>query len=366
MKINFVLPFFPTKPGGGTKIIYEYAKRLSDRGHDIVIYHNMKMPYVINADKSNLKIIFKYFLRKLKFQKKKRPNWFILPDKIICKLIPFVTNNYIRDADIIISTWWETAIVASELDPIKGHRVNFIQGYEDWNGFIELLHKSYKIKNNTNIVVASYLYNIVAPESHNKTYLIPNSVDTSLFFSKNPPEKRESASILFMYSELEWKGSIYTLEALVILKEKYPNFIVSSFGIHSRPNDLPEWIDYYQNPSDLNTLYNNSSIFISTSLQEGWGLTPMEAMACGCACIATRIDGHLEYMVDEVNALLIPVQNVQAIVEKVSYLIDNDRIRLNFVDEGLKTIEKFSWNNSLSKFESILSKLLEKNLSNQR
>ena len=39
MRINFLLPFFPKHPVGGFKVHYEYASRLSARGHEVTVVH---------------------------------------------------------------------------------------------------------------------------------------------------------------------------------------------------------------------------------------------------------------------------------------------------------------------------------------
>ena len=48
LRINVILPFPATKPVGGAKIMYEYANRLTDRGHEVTIYHSIKRPFKKN------------------------------------------------------------------------------------------------------------------------------------------------------------------------------------------------------------------------------------------------------------------------------------------------------------------------------
>lgn len=48
MKLNFILPFFPLKPGGGCKIMYEYANRFGEKGYDVQIYHVTTLPASAN------------------------------------------------------------------------------------------------------------------------------------------------------------------------------------------------------------------------------------------------------------------------------------------------------------------------------
>ncbi len=353
MRINFIFPFFSKKPGGGLKIMYEYAKRLSAKGHDVVIYHALKMPFTSNAEIADQKILRQYKWLKFWGKSFKRPKWIELPSKIKCNTIPFVCDKYIDDGDVIITTWWASVLEMAKLNPSKGKRINLIQGYEDWLGHENLLYQSYNAENTINIVIASYLYKIVSSFTINRVEIVPNSIDPDEFFIKVPPYQRKPATICMMYSKQDLKGSSFGLQALDILKQRYPQLEVNLFSVRSKPKGLPQWINYHKNPPNLCDLYNSSAIFISTSIQEGWGLPPMEAIACGCACVATKIDGHTEYLEDHRNCLFTAVKDVSSIVEKVSLLIDDTDTRLSIVANGEQSIKKYSWSASVSKFESI-------------
>lgn len=289
---------------------------------------------------------------------RKKPRWITLPSDLECFMIPFVSDEYIKDGDVVITTWWASALELQKLSVSKGRRVNLIQGYENWLGHENLLHQSYNIKDGINIVIASYLYKIVSSYTSNITEIVNNSVNLSEFFIKVESINRNPYSISMMYSTQELKGSLYGLKALNMLKKKYPNLEVNIFSVRSKPKNLPAWMNYYKNPSNLCDIYNSSSIFISTSIQEGWGLTPMEAMASGCACVATEIDGHTEYLKNEYNCLFCVPEDEISIVDKVSLLIENSVMRIDIVKNGMETVNRYHWCNAVSKFESILNRAI--------
>lgn len=353
MKINVVLPSFLKKPGGGFKIMYEYANRLENLGFDVAIYHCNKLSFTVRENTPNWIIKSKYGFRAF-FGNQDRPTWFDLNQTIPCKKIPFIANKYIRDADIIISTWWATAFECRKLSITKGRVFNLIQGYENWAGNEDLLIKSYNIPGQVNITISNYLKEKVAKVSNNRLELIPNSINLNEFFIKNPIKERISTTISLMYSKQELKGSKYALDALSILKTKYPNLTVQVFSVYSRPRDLADWISFYKNPPDLCTIYNETAIFLSPSLEEGWGLTPMESLASGCACIATNIPGHREFLVDGKNSLLVSSKNVNEIVDKVSFLIDNNDFRINLAEAGVRSLSPYTWDSAILKFQTLL------------
>ena len=59
---------------------------------------------------------------------------------------------------------------------------------------------------------------------------------------------------------------------------------------------MPGWMEYYRQPDHdtHNRIYNSSSIYLASSLQEGWGLTVGEAMIYGNAIVCTDTLGFQE------------------------------------------------------------------------
>jgi glycosyltransferase involved in cell wall biosynthesis len=74
---------------------------------------------------------------------------------------------------------------------------------------------------------------------------------------------------------------------------------------------------YVSRPSrqELNQILNQTRIFLHTSWNEGFGLPPAEAMACGCPVVATRSGGPADYVREGVNGWWAEPQNPQALAE---------------------------------------------------
>ncbi len=346
--INFVLPFPPKEPIGGSKVMYIYANMLADRGYKVNIYHSLNTSYK--------KYSKPYFIRKILHDMRKtyRPNWFQLDSRIHSKNIKQVDDSYIEDGDVIISTWWATAIEVSKLNRSKGKKINLIQDYENWKGHEDLLHASYNLPDTLNAVIATYLLEILKKYTDKPAYVIPNAIDTSIYKLENTIQDRKP-SILMLYSKQERKGSKYAIEIVKKLKLRYDNSLkFSFFGTHHRPKDLPEWINYYHKPDDLVPLYNDHSIFLTTSIMEGWGLPACEAMACGCCVVASEIDGHKDFITNNESGIFFDSKNVEDAFNKIVDLIHNDDKRINIASKGNYTIvNNFSLSNSVEKLISL-------------
>lgn len=349
------MPFKARRPAGGFKVMYEYANRLAELGYSVHISYPLKTQY--------MKYRLPYWVRLLlSYIEGFRTNrWFKFKPSITMSYIKSVKDKYVIDADVIITTWWATVLDVGCLSDSKGKKINLIQGFEDWEGHSDLLYASYNISGITNVVVASYLIDIVREHSPNKTELIYNAIDQDQYNIRKPIEERDNLSVCMNYSTQEIKGSKYGIEALIMLKNKYPKLKAELFGICPKPKDLPEWIVYHRNPSDLCDIYNRNSIFISNSLTEGFGLVSVEAMSCGCALVCTDIAGHKEYSINGETALLVKTQNPHDMFEKVSSLIDNHDIRIMLAQQGNKYVQHFSWDVAIAKMNSLIKKITSEN-----
>ena len=93
---------------------------------------------------------------------------------------------------------------------------------------------------------------------------------------------------------------------------------------------------------ELPDLYRAAEAFVYPSLYEGFGMPPIEAMACGCPVIcSTR--GSLGEVVGEAAAIVEP-ENTASITKQLVLLAANPRVRERLREAGLAQAKKFDWN----------------------
>ena len=97
----------------------------------------------------------------------------------------------------------------------------------------------------------------------------------------------------------------------------------------------------YLGDDELRALYSACRIFIYPSLYEGFGLPPLEAMACGAPVIAGRVPALQEVLGNA--ARLVDPLNVEALAGSIGELIENDEERRRLAENGPKHAAKFSW-----------------------
>jgi len=347
------MPFNARRPIGGFKVMYEYANRLSDLGYSVHITYPVKTKYIPYR--------FPYWIRLVmsKVEGFRTFEWFPFRKSITRSYVKSVKDKYIKQSDIIIATWWSTAYDVGLLNSDKGIKINLIQGYENWEGHEDLLHDSYDMKGMTNIVVATYLKEMVQQYTSKPITVIPNAIDNTIYKITKPIRDRNPNSVCMLYSIQEIKGSSYGIKALKQVKESCLDLKVELFGICPEPEGLPEWITFYRNPQDLVDLYNRNAIFISNSFTEGMALTPMEAMFCGCASVLTDIKGHSEYAKDDETVLLYEAGNSNQLTEKLIALLENNDKRISIAKKGNELIQQFSWDKAVEKMDKLIKQLLE-------
>ena len=353
-KINFILPFKPRRPAGGFRVMYEYANRLAKKGYDVHLTYPIETQFM----EYRLPYALRYFLSKVEGFGTSR--WFKFDSSITMSYVPSVEDKYMPDADIVIATWWSTVLEMGKLSSSKGRKINLIQGFENWEGRVDLLYKSYDLPEVTNIVVASYLHDIVRQHTRKPIEIIHNAISKDDFDIDVPIEERDSNKVTMTYSNQPIKGSEFGLEALKQAKSDIPELKAELFGVCPEPANLPTWITYHRAPSNLRDVYNRNAILLSNSFTEGFPLTPAEGMFCGCALICTDIEGHKEFALNEDTALLVEVKNVDQMASKIVELVNDNHKRCTLATRGNQYIQRFVWDNSVDKMERVIQHLLKK------
>lgn len=98
------------------------------------------------------------------------------------------------------------------------------------------------------------------------------------------------------------------------------------------------------NENELIDLYSAAAVFVFPSLYEGFGLPPLEAMACGTPVAVANTSSLPEICgQDRINALFFDPKKTDDIAEKVLNIYFDEELRRHLIKNGLEHIKKFSW-----------------------
>ena len=122
-------------------------------------------------------------------------------------------------------------------------------------------------------------------------------------------------------------------------------------------NNLTENITYQRIPDDptLVQFYNSADVLVAPSLYEGFGMTILEAMACGTPVVTSNVTSLPEVAGDA--AILAPPQDISAISAAVTKIWQDQDFRQSLKKKGLKRIQQFTWEKTAEQIASVYEKV---------
>ena len=351
MKITFVLPSYQNHPSGGFKVVYEYANHLVLNGHTVTIVY-LCTPQMPSSRRFQLKLFSQLNRhRKQLVYRGGRPkvSWYGLHRDVKLVKATNLEARHIPDADAIFATAWQTASSVNECPSEKGSKFYLVMDFAPWLGDKDEIEQTWRLPLKK-VCISSWLAELViqAGTPKEEVEAIPIAVDHNRFQLTNGIRGR-AKKVAMLYSSKTYKRSQMGLSVLSKCKDSVPSLEASLFGPRAQqPTAPPSWSEYYGsiNESDLVTLYNEASIYLCSSVAEGFALPPAEAMACGCAVATTDCGGNHDYAVHEKTALVSDPDDFTSLANNVLRLLSDEELRVNIANAGRDRIAEFTWEKS--------------------
>lgn len=195
--------------------------------------------------------------------------------------------------------------------------------------------------------------------SPEKVFVVPNAVDASRFVPGSVDT--QSPYLLMVGARYSHKNVDEVLQIATFWKDKYRLVVTSCSGKYRKKlellitelgiGDRVEFRDYVSD-EELLSLYQGCSALVYPSKWEGFGIPPLEALACGRPVIASDIEIHREVLGDA--ALFVELGNKASWREVILALEDEVRIE-SIVSMGQIRLAHYSPQNSLMALEASLS-----------
>jgi glycosyltransferase involved in cell wall biosynthesis len=151
--------------------------------------------------------------------------------------------------------------------------------------------------------------------------------------------RRNVKTLLAAYKELKSRAPLE--QKLVVVGPKTPHYrevleTTRSLGLEEEVL----YPDYVPN-EELPSYYGLADLYVYPSSEEGFGLTPLEAMACGCPVVTSRASSLPEVVGDA--AVLVNPTDAGELAEAMDRVLSDQDLRASLIRKGAKRAEEFSW-----------------------
>lgn len=198
--------------------------------------------------------------------------------------------------------------------------------------------------------------------------IIENGVDTRRFSPDSVKRSEHTFIVTSGASRVtERKGLNYLVEAVAMLAPKYPELRLKIMGDGSaRPHlealvkerGIEERVQFLGRvPREATApYYQEASLFVLPSLNEGMSNAMLEALACGLPIVSTPTGGAAELVVEGKNGLTIKEKSAQSIVSAVEKFLNNKNLVTEYGAESRRRAEAQGWNQVARQFQEILGR----------
>lgn len=192
--------------------------------------------------------------------------------------------------------------------------------------------------------------------------IIYNGVDTNVY---KPGLKDRNPLVLYVGRLQQYKSLSVFLEAAKIILNQSPKvqFVIAGEG-EDRKNlqkltkklGLSAHVTFlgYVSSSEKVTLLQKAWVFVNPSMMEGWGITTIEANACGTPVVASNVPGLKDSINNNQTGLLVKYGDHTAFAKKISSLLSSKQIRKRLSLASINWSQNFSWDKSAFVFLNVL------------
>jgi glycosyltransferase involved in cell wall biosynthesis len=137
---------------------------------------------------------------------------------------------------------------------------------------------------------------------------------------------------------VELKGLEYLLNAAAALRREFPGLRVEIAGSGPQRAKLEQMVEQMELKGhveflgwvhELSSVLPRWDIFVMPSLEEGFGISALDAMAAGLPVVASSVGGVPELVVDGETGWLVPPGDAEALASRLRLLLCNPELRIS-------------------------------------
>jgi len=181
--------------------------------------------------------------------------------------------------------------------------------------------------------------------------------------------KFEIPTLIYIGRLKKYKNVETAIQAMPLIRKSIPNagLVIIGSGDHEPDlkrlteaiglNEAVEFKGFIKQEEKVNYL-RRAHVSVYPSLKEGWGLTNIEANACGTAVLAARVPGLQDSVSEGNSGLLFEFGNIEAFSALAVKMLSDDNFRKGLEMGGLRWAANFSWDKAAKATEDIIKRIV--------
>jgi glycosyltransferase involved in cell wall biosynthesis len=263
------------------------------------------------------------------------------------------------DADVTLATAWQSAPVVAAAPARCGSGFYLVQHYESlYHGAPEVVDATYRLPL-AKIVISTWLAGIMREKFGAASEVLVTPVDRALFHRVPVTVATSRPRVLMLHHEYAWKGVADGLEAVRRVRARVPGLHLVGFGVKPPRRPPPSYDEFHADlpQASLAALYSGCDIYLCPSWDEGLGMPPMEAMACGAALVTYDNGGGRDYARDGETALVARRRDVADLAARLERLAVDSALRARLAAAGARLVtEAFDWERAVARLEALFAR----------
>jgi glycosyltransferase involved in cell wall biosynthesis len=259
------------------------------------------------------------------------------------------------DGDVVVATAWQSAPVVAAAPSRCGAKFYLVQHYESlYHGDPAAVDSTYRLPL-AKVVISTWLRDVLRERFDSDAEILVTPVDRALFRRVPVETTTTRPRVLMLHHDYAWKGVADGLAAVARARAQAPGLWLVGFGVKP-PRDRSPYDEFHADPpqTELASLYSGADIYLCPSWDEGLGMPPMEAMACGAALVTYDNGGCRDYARDGETALVAPRRDVAALASALGRLATDAALRTRIATAGLAHVTTaFDWDRSVARLAAL-------------
>lgn len=359
--------------GGAEVHLQEILRRIARWGHEITLlcssFSGAKETEESNGirikrygSRYNFNLIAPFVLKALLKEKK----WDIVIEDI--NKIPFYTPLYHGLPLLVVIPHLFADTVFKEINYILGLYIYLSEKP------IATIYKGFKFM----VISESTKEDLIArgiPEDD--IFVIKCGIDQTLYRIDPQVKKDESPTVIYLGRLKKYKSVDHLLAGFSLILDKIPEARLVIVGDGDYKDNLIDFakklglenrIEFtgYVDKCEKVKRLQKAWVAVYPSLKEGWGLTNIEANACGTPVIASNVPGLKDSVICGKTGLLFEYGNVPELSQRMIKILSDRDYRENLIQGGLSWAKSFSWDDAATKTFELMEEIIKEGLRGKR